>query len=419
VDTAQQMTKDELDFALAFVRNVIGQAWIACDDNLVRRVFGEISRREELDTSCRDTLGRWEPSCGGPSHPGRVHLPNLDITLREIQHQMQTSHPDYRVEPSSWPDNKSFALCLTHDVDFVSGKNHSRRLFRRLRRVVSSPEKRAVALYQAAGSMERLVTRLGRPDPIGDFEQWLKLEDQYGFRSTFFFLPSELAKVHVYDMDYVFSDSVTYGSARTSVAEMMRQIDHAGWEIGLHGSYLSAYDGDMLRDQKRQIEEVVRKDVRSIRQHYLRYDVSVTPGLQEAAGLVCDSTQGFSKTTGFRAATSFPYWCWDHARGCVTHVLEIPMAVMDSALFSRVAPDLDERGAVEHCVQLMESVAQVGGCLTLNWHSHNLGNPVYRRAYASILTRARELNAWGRSVSQVYHWWVERERQVCGNRGHC
>ena len=251
-----------------------------------------------------------------------------------------------------------------------------------------------------------------QPDRLGHYEDWLELEKQYGFRSTFFFLAPEPTNAHVYDMDYLFSDSITYDGHTMTVAQMMREIGAAGWEIGLHGSYLSALDSKMMANQKHQIENVVKQEVRSVRQHYLQYDVAVTPRLQAEAGLVCDSTQGFNLSMGFRASTSFPYWCWDHQNGVKVPVLEIPMAIMDGSLFERDALGYNTEDAIRHCLALMSEVADVGGCLTLNWHPNYLNDARYWRTYSVILAEAANRNAWGCSAGQLYDWWTSRERRL-------
>jgi peptidoglycan/xylan/chitin deacetylase (PgdA/CDA1 family) len=251
-----------------------------------------------------------------------------------------------------------------------------------------------------------------RIDPLWHYEDWLKLEDRYGFRSTFFFFPSHVAKPSVWDAAYHFDDHVRFAGRSMRVRDMMQVIQRAGWDVGLHGSYYSATEPGILGDERSQIERVIGERVISIRQHWLHYDILRTPRLQAEAGLLCDSTQGFNRNIGFRAGTSFPYWCWDHESQSSLPVLEIPMHIMDGALFTTNALEYNLELAIHHCVQLLDRVAKVGGCLTLNWHPNYLNDDKWWSVYETLLEEAARRNAWGCSVGQLYSWWTQRERRL-------
>jgi hypothetical protein len=165
----------------------------------------------------------------------------------------------------------------------------------------------------------------------------------------------------------------------------------------------------MLRDEREQVELALGAPVRSVRQHYLRYDPSRTAGIHEAAGFGTDSTQGFNMTTGFRAGTSYPYWAWNHTDGVATRTLEIPLHVMDGPLIRNA--DNDPAAAVRHAVAMMDAVERVGGCLTLNWHPDHIGVPGYFDTYRALVSEAAARGAWGCSAGELEAWWrVSHER---------
>ncbi|MHB1097272.1 MAG: polysaccharide deacetylase family protein [Gemmatimonadaceae bacterium] len=240
----------------------------------------------------------------------------------------------------------------------------------------------------------------------------MSLEAQYSFRSTWFFLPEDVLAPHRYDMDYRYDDVVTYGGARTTVAGMMQAIAGAGWEVALHGSYRSASDADMLRNEREQVERVIARPVVSVRQHFLQYDVLRTPGVQSRAGLRCDSTHGFNEASGFRAEAAFPYWCWDSESNAAVAVLELPLHVMDSALFGKARLGYDESTAEAHVLSMLDAVAEVGGCLMVNWHPNYIEIPRYWRTYATLLKHAAAQGAWGCSCEQLYDAWTQWEARL-------
>ena len=236
----------------------------------------------------------------------------------------------------------------------------------------------------------------------------------HGFHSSFFFFPERVSAPHVYDCLYGFNDRMVWRGGRARVREVMREIAAMGWDVGLHGSYHSALREGLLRDQARQIEAAVGRPVLSTRQHWLHYDARVTPRLQADAGLLADSTQGFNRNVGFRAGTAFPYRCWDFERETPLPVLEIPQHVMDGALFTANALEYDAELAIRHCLQLMDEVAAVGGCLTLSWHPNTMVDARYWTVYETLLAEAAGRRAWGCSVAELHAWWTARSQRIAG-----
>jgi len=72
---------------------------------------------------------------------------------------------------------------------------------------------------------------------------------------------------------------------------------------------------DELKRQKGALEKALDHEVVSIRQHYLHYDIRVTPAVHAETGFKYDSTQGFNDNVGFRFGT---YYSW-HLKGTVNH----------------------------------------------------------------------------------------------------
>ncbi|MDW8146125.1 MAG: polysaccharide deacetylase family protein [Roseiflexaceae bacterium] len=396
-----------------FVNSVLGIRGIHVDASLAKTIFRELSRMPEVEMRTRDQWGNWEWPFAESQREGKLYRPWLDEPLAELRHCLMQEYPEWPWEPL-WPDGRSFALCLTHDVDIVS--QHATgwaflRSFYRMRQAQERKKEQAKRLIWTGISAVSGWIRNSK-DPLWHYEDWLSLEDRFGFRSTFFFFPSHLIKPAVWDANYHFDDEIIFAKRPMTVSQMMQVIHRAGWEIGLHGSYYSATETGILRCEREQIETVIEDTVISIRQHWLHYDITRTPRLQVEAELRCDSTQGFNRSIGFRAGTSFPYWCWDHRTQSALPILEIPLHVMDGALFTTNALEYDAELAVHHCIQLMDRVAQVGGCLTLNWHPNYLNDSKWWSVYQALLEEGARRNAWGCTAGQLYAWWIQRESRL-------
>jgi hypothetical protein len=380
----------------------------------------ELSRMPEVEIPARDQWGNWEFPFGESNLRGELYRPWLDLPVIERRRALVAERSGLRAEPP-WPEDRPFALCLTHDVDLVSldppPRDSLRQLARDARLLAGGGDSgpAGLALRNVTRALFRLATLKGLGTPAHrSYDEWLALEGRHGFHSTFFVFPEHVPEPHVYDCLYGYDDVIPYDHRRLPVREVLREIARAGWEVGLHGSYRSALRAGLLADQKRQVEQALGGPVTSTRQHWLHWDARITPGLQAGAGLLADSTQGFNRNIGFRAGTAFPYPCWDHESGETLPVLEVPQHVMDGALFTTNALECDEALAIRHGLHLMDQVQAVGGCLTLSWHPNTIVDPTYWAVYQALLAEAAHRNAWGCSVGELRTWWTARTRRILG-----
>lgn len=314
----------------------------------------------------------------------------------------------------TWPDGKPFAVCLTHDVDEVSLftlKQSFRAKTMQLSRTRSAYEKFIISLSFITTSVRAYVRHKQR-DPLHCYEKWLGVEKEIGARSTFFFWPglSSVSRRHISDCLYELHDSVVFDNQKCSIAEMIREIDCRGWEIGLHPSWYSVNDINELKRQKKSLENITGHEIVSVRQHYLHYDIRHTPKIHSTAGFKYDSTLGFNDNIGFRFGTCHPWYLHDLVSNQAQSVLEVPLIIQDTAILGSVkGMSLDEETAFQYIIQLSESVEKVGGILTLLWHPNYIIRPEWWNLYLRILRYLKSKNAWFGSVKEVGSWWQKEK----------
>jgi len=305
-----------------------------------------------------------------------------------------------------WPNGKPFAVCLTHDVDMVSGCSFQESSRVRYASLLenSSPLKKIRSLVGWGLDDARAIKRGAAPDPLHCYERWLEVEEKFGARSTFFFWPGwkAVGKHHPSDCLYDMEDRVTFDRQQCTVAEMIREIDRRGWEIGLHPSWYSFDNVDEMKRQKETLESVLGHDIVSVRQHYLHYDIRCTPRIQDAAGFKYDATLGFNDNIGFRFGTCYPWHLYDLKSETDLKIVEVPLIIQDGALFH---PDkgmrLDEEMASEYLDVVTKNVKQVGGVLTLLWHPHAILHAHWWNFYKFAIEYLRGQSAWFGSVRKV------------------
>jgi peptidoglycan/xylan/chitin deacetylase (PgdA/CDA1 family) len=307
----------------------------------------------------------------------------------------------------AWPEGKPFAVCLTHDVDHVSTRS-VKQVVRR-KRMQSAFSKGPRHWCDSSMDVVSAGLRSLQRDPIHCYEKWLDLEKTYG-HSTFFFSPGldAITRRHANDLPYELSDKVVFRGERCTVAEMIREIDQSGWEIGLHPSWYSFDDAGELRRQKDALEAVVGHPVVSVRQHNLHYDIRYTPAAHARAGFLYDSSLGFNDNIGFRFGTSYPWRLYDIERSAELAVLEVPLIIQEWALLNPAkGMRLDEATAFEYILRISEAVEAVGGVVTLLWHPEYIVNQSWLGLYRRTLDHLAQKNAWFGTVAEVGTWWTD------------
>ncbi len=311
-----------------------------------------------------------------------------------------------------WPGNAPFAACLTHDVDNVSRhatRIAARRLVRQIQILGHAKDRRALRTTRATlVAMLRSLRHWRRPDPLHCYEHWLQMEQQVGAKSTFLFLPHRYRLRHYSDAGYRHDDRIRFDGRACTVAEMMRQIHHSGWEVGLHASWQTCDSPAEMIRQKEQVQDAIDDDVVSVRHHNLHFDIRSTPRVHEQAGLRVDSSLGFNDALGFRTGTSHPYRLQDLATRQMLEVIELPLVIQDKCLLAAGEGTID--GAIEEADSLIRQVARAGGVLTVLWHPGVITSPLLTELYSQLLQLLRERGAWFGTMKEIAQWWEEKQR---------
>ncbi len=352
--------------------------------NLVRRAEECGAPRDSIDNyEAQHSPRRWDAS---------LYRPVADEMLVR-------AFPKWR-EEIVWPEGKRFAACLSHDVDSVQLDSRYE-----LARTVALLARNASGLAKKLRPLGGLVGLRRGPQKFDVFTPWVEIEAKYGFRSTFFVFPTRVRRRHIIDNVYRWDDRTTYRGEMASVREIVRDLQQRGWEIGLHGSYLSPLDGDLLAEQKDDVEQALGAAIVSSRQHNLHFDVMKTPAILERAGLQVDSTLGSNRDIGFRTGTSYPSRMWDWQTQRWLGLVEIPLVIHDGAILRPDNLDLDGESAFRVCRQLIDRVAEMRGVITLLWHPDKAALPVWWELYARLLEYIHQQNGWGASTRQIHEWW--------------
>lgn len=313
----------------------------------------------------------------------------------------------------SYPGGREFAVCLTHDVDAVKKTildraKHARHYTFRFARYLARRRP-----GEACQEMWRLVKVIGREANYRQFRRVMAIEDHYGYKSTFnfFVLAKGRELSRLYDPRYdLLRDAELKGD--------VEQILATGREVGLHGSYYTYRNVDLLSAERAELEGVLRQRVRGGRQHFLRFSIQESARAQQEAGFEYDTTLGFRDINGFRAGMCHPFYLYDFENDRPFSVLEIPLVLMDGVLFDRDFRGYDVAWDMARCI--LEKVKEHKGLVSIVWHQRVFEErdfPYWGQMYERVLGWITQNNGWAGSCADMAKWWNGRQCRRSTSRG--
>lgn len=313
------------------------------------------------------------------------------------------------VEIPAVPSGHRFIACLTHDVDHAAVRNYKwdhtmfgflyRALvgslidFCRKRRSL----KQVAVNWRAAFSLPFVHLGLAR-DFWDQFEAYLKIEGDLA--STFFVIPERGNSGEDASGSRRQKRAARYDLAQ--IRDSLRRLLSMHCEIGVHGI-------EAWRDTLKGVAEFARiqqltgmRDI-GVRMHWLFFSEH-SPVLLEKAGFSYDSTVGYNETVGYRAGTAQAFKPLP-----VDRMLELPLHIMDTALFFPSHMNLSAKQAHAAVAPLIENAVRFGGVLTVNWHDRSLApERLWGDFYVKLLATLRSDEPWFATGSQAVSWFRKR-----------
>lgn len=335
-------------------------------------------------------------------------MPTLDLHIAFLR-DLITGSGLPLVEIPPVPDGYHFMACLTHDVDHASLGRHrfDRTMFGFLYRatlgsVVNAgrgrlPLGKLFANWAAAVKLPFIHFGLAK-DFWYQFDRYLEIEK--GKPSTFFVIPFQGRPGRSKE-----GNAPQARASRSDVSHIEEKIPRlmsAGCEIGLHG--IDAWiDSSTGREEACRISGFSGKHDLGVRMHWL-YMNEESPTTLEQAGFCYDSTLGYNETVGYRAGTSQVFKPLQ-----ATRMLELPLHVMDTALFYPDRLNLSPTEAWQRLAPLLDNAIRNGGVLTINWHDRSIApERLWGDFYVRLLDELAARGAWFCTAAQAVSWFRKR-----------
>jgi hypothetical protein len=325
--------------------------------------------------------------------------------LREII--TRAGLPFVEIPPS--PEGYSFCACLTHDVDHPVLRNHffDPTMLGFIYRATLGAAgayclgrislKRLWRNWNAAGRLPFIYAKLA-DDIWHDFGRYREIEGNKP--STFFVIPLRGVPGRKKTGHAPRKRGCKY--TLSEIKAVLERITAGGSEVAVHGidAWLDSKSGLL---EKAELAQINGANSLGVRMHWLYFD-EPSPSRLEAAGFRYDSSLGYNNTVGYRSGTTQVF------RPLRTqHLLEIPLHVMDTALFYPDYLNLSEKEAHRIVTALISNASRFGGVFTVNWHDRSIApERLWDVFYRELLEELDVARAWFATAAQVANWFQMR-----------
>lgn len=192
---------------------------------------------------------------------------------------------------------------------------------------------------------------LQRPDWY-TFDRIMKIEDEYTFKSTFFWLVNQgrLSRREV-NADY----SITNPRIRSAIQSAATK----GWHNGIHKSI-----------SKESLTSEIAKSgftPSANRNHYLKFNLPSHYNEIEKSGLKMDASLGFAEAYGFRNSYSLPFTPFDLKNKKPYSFVEVPLTIMDTTLYRYQKKEVNS--VANELIEFLEK-NKFNAVISLLWHNN-------------------------------------------------
>jgi len=348
---------------------------ILLNTDIIGSAFFLLSRYEEVVLPDRDEHDRF------PGHASVAY--RMGFLLRPLVNEYVELLWVFikRLWPELERKHREFRLLVSHDVDEPL-TDAFRPAHLMLKRAAGDIVRRKNIALAVRNGIRWCHVKKGRYDldPFNTFDFIMSESEKRGLRSSFYFLSEQKTGV-----------PVPYSMQHPWIVELVKEMVKRGHEIGYHAGYNTYLDKELtvreVRELRRNLEaHGITVPLNGGRQHYLRWRTPVTFRNLKAAGMIYDSTLGFTDRVGFRCSTCYEYPAFDIVKGEPVGIVERPLVAME---FAAIADRYQGLGISENTFQLLAKLKQTckrfSGDFTLLWHNSMLIDAASREFYTALL----------------------------------
>ena len=311
--------------------------------------FYLLSRYEEYLPHRLDEYGRYAHTNSLAHKEGFLQMPLVNVWLQEFKKALQKKFPGLIFRRSY------FKFIPTYDIDIAYSFLH-----KGWKRSVGSLLRSVVTGRWSTVNERVKVLLKKKKDPFDSYE-WLDSVHLYcRMRAYYFFLVAKEQKS--YDKNI--------SPDKHALQNLIRY--HAnGYTVGIHPSWQSGENEQILIDEIEWLEEIIRNKVTYSRQHYIRLKLPITYQALIKAGIEKDFSMGYGSINGFRASVASSFYWYDLEKERQTGLMIFPFCFMDAT--SYYEQKLSAQQTLQELMSYYHAIKKVNGLMVTIWHNNFLG----------------------------------------------
>ncbi len=335
--------------------------------DLFGMVFYLVARYEEYNANNVDSHNRYPSKHSVAVQNNFIQIPLVDLWIKRFGQMLKNKFEDLPLQKRVYHYQPSM------DVDMAwsfQNKGIARNMGGFLKDLLN------LNLPQAANRTDVLVGK--KKDPFDQFDFMKSLHVNKGQSLLHFFL---VANRGAYDKN-ISVENKNFQSLITKIASQN--------PIGLHPSYQSNNEFDILKTELEQLEIITKTKIKKSRQHFLKLQMPQTYRQLIDLGIKEDYTMGYPDVLGFRASTCVPYRWFDLGKNEVTELMIYPFQIMDVTLKNYLKLNPEE--AILKSKDIIDQCKYVNGTFMTIWHNssfdENEGWKDWDKVYLQIVDYA-------------------------------
>lgn len=212
------------------------------------------------------------------------------------------------------------------------------------------------------------------------FPWYMDVCEKAGVKAAFYFIPTSK---ELQNGCYELKDK--------KIQNLLKYIDSRGHEIGVHGSYQTYQDKEKANLQKNMLVDTlnslgISQKIVGNRQHYLRWDSSVTSSVLEYAGFEYDTTGSYADMPGFRYGVCYEFSMFDILNRKKLSLKQRPLIVMECSVIDDSYMGL---GYSEEALQVMKELKQkcfkYNGNFSILWHNSHFKTRKDKKVFEEVV----------------------------------
>jgi hypothetical protein len=207
---------------------------------------------------------------------------------------------------------------------------------------------------------ERTASLKGDKDPFDSFDWLFDLHVKYHIRPVYFILSAQSRSA--------FDKNIH--PAHPAMKRLIKRLAADG-DIGLHPSYYSNRDTDLIFSEKKLLVSIASSPVNISRQHYIKNKIPYTYKLLMAKTITEDYSMGYATHLGFRAGTGNSFLWYNLKEEKTTTFRVHPFCFMDTA--ARFECALNAVEAFARLEKMKIVLQKCGSRLITVFHNFSLG----------------------------------------------